>query len=297
MNVHESDVWFRSDASRIYGTLCQPSGLGRSPAAVLVHGFGSFRDELTGFVELAERLAEAGIASLRMDMRGCGRSGTRGLMHPIWDWVNDVRQAVSFLETLPTVAPDRIAVVGMSMGGGVACTAAAVDGRLRVVVALAPVVDGEWWFRHLWTTSLGDLEWQAFQKRIASDRSSRAKGGRPVSLPILDAMAYAPADRSAFLEMAEKYPAFLRRVRLSAVDSVMRVRAVPLVPLIAPRPILIVHGRTDTSVPVQQAEALYAAARDTRFLVLLDDSPHCFWIGNQSQRVQKETVGWLQKYL
>jgi fermentation-respiration switch protein FrsA (DUF1100 family) len=79
-------------------------------------------------------------------------------------------------------------------------------------------------------------------------------------------MAYSPADRSAFLQMAEKYPAFLRRIRLSAVDSAMRVRAVPLAPLIAPRPILIVHSRTDTSVPVQQAETLYAGARDPRLL-------------------------------
>jgi fermentation-respiration switch protein FrsA (DUF1100 family) len=110
-------------------------------------------------------------------------------------------------------------------------------------------------------------------------------------------MAYSPADRSAFLQMAEKYPAFLRRIRLSAVDSAMRVRAVPLAPLIAPRPILIVHSRTDTSVPVQQAETLYAGARDPRLLVLLDDSPHCFWIGNQSLRVQEETVSWLKKYL
>jgi uncharacterized protein len=297
MNAHESEVWFRSDASRIYGTLCQPSGSGRSPAAVLVHGFGSFRDELTGFAELAGRLAEAGITSLRMDMRGCGRSGTRGLMHPIWDWVNDVRQAVSFLETLPTVAPDRIAAVGMSMGGGVVCTAAAVDGRLGVVVALAPVADGDWWFRHIWTKSHSEAGWQAFQERIASDRRSRAKGNRSVSLPVLEAMAYAPEDRSAFLEMAEKYPAFLRRIRLSAVDSAMRVRAVPLAPLIAPRPILIVHSRADTSVPVQQAEALYAAASDPRLLILLDDSPHCFWIGNQSRRVQEETVSWLKKYL
>ena len=297
MNAHESEVWFRSDASRIYGTLCQPSGSGRSPAAVLVHGFGSFRDELTGFAELAGRLAEAGITSLRMDMRGCGRSGTRGLMHPIWDWVNDVRQAASFLETLPTVAPDRIAAVGMSMGGGVVCTAAAVDARLRVVVALAPVADGDWWFRHLWTKSHSEAGWQAFQERIASDRRSRAKGNRSVSLPVLEAMAYAPEDRSAFLEMAEKYPAFLRRIRLSAVDSAMRVRAVPLAPLIAPRPILIVHSRADTSVPVQQAEALYAAASDPRLLILLDDSPHCFWIGNQSRRVQEETVSWLKKYL
>lgn len=101
-------------------------------------------------------------------------------------------------------------------------------------------------------------------------------------------MAYAPEDRSAFLEMAEKYPAFLRQIRFSAVDSAMRVRALPLAPLIAPRPLLIVHSCTDTSVPVQQAP---------RLLVLLDDSPHCFWIGNQSRRVQEETVGWLQKHL
>jgi len=297
MTAHESEVWFRSDDARIYGALCRPGGPARLPAAVLVHGFGSFRDELTGFAELAERLAGDGIASLRMDMRGCGRSGKRGLMHPIWDWVNDVRQAVSFLETFPSIIPDRIAVVGMSMGGGVACTAAAIDARLRVVVALAPVADGEGWFRHLWTTSRGEEGWRMFEQKVAADRRSRANGKRPVSLPVLDAMAYAPEDRSAFLEMAEKYPAFLRRIRLSAVDSAMRVRAVPVAPLIAPRPLLIVHSRTDTSVPVDQGEALYAAARDPRLLVLLDDSPHCFWIGNQSRRVQQETVDWLKKYL
>jgi pimeloyl-ACP methyl ester carboxylesterase len=297
MSASESEVWFRSDSARVYGTLCQTSASGRLPVALLVHGFGSFRDELTGFVELAKRLAEGGIASLRIDMRGCGKSGTRGLMHPIWDWVVDVRQAASFLETIPTIDANRIAVVGMSMGGGVACTAAAVDTRLRVVVALAPVVDGEWWFRRLWTTSCGEEKWQAFQEMVAADRRSRARDRRPGSLPVLDAMAYKPEDRSAFLEMAKKYPAFLRRIRLSALDSAMQLRAVSLVPLIAPRPILIVHSRTDTSVPVAQAEALHAAASDPCRLVLLDESPHCFWIGNQSRRVQEEVTAWLKTYL
>ena len=262
-----------------------------------MHGFGSFRDELTGFAELAQRLAGAGIASLRTDMRGCGHSGTRGLMHPIWDWVADVRQAASFLETFPSVMPDRIAVGVMSMGGGVACTAAAIDTRLRVVVALAPVADGEWWFRQLWTSSQGEEDWRVFQEKVAADRRSRANAKRPASVPVLEALAYSPADRSAFLEMAEKYPAFLRRIRLSAVDCAMGVRGVPLAPLIAPRPLLIVHSRADTLVPVQQAETLYAAAQDPRLLVLLDDSPHCLWIGNQSERVQEETVNWLKKYL
>jgi len=97
--------------------------------------------------------------------------------------------------------------------------------------------------------------------------------------------------------MAKTYPAFLRRITLSAVDSAMLVRAVPLVPLIAPRPLLIIHSRADSSVPVAQAEALAAAALPPARLILLDDSPHCFWISDQSQRVQREAVDWLQEHL
>lgn len=297
MSSFESEISFYSEGVRISGTLHQPARSGQWPAVILIHGFGAFRDELTGFVELAARLGRAGFASLRCDMRGCGRSGVRGMMHPIWDWVEDVHSAVSFLEALPLIVPDRIGVVGMSMGGGVACTAAALDARLRVVVALAPVVDGERWFRHLWTGSCGEEEWQKFKRRLATDRCAQMEGERSASIPIFEAMAYGPQDRRAFLDIVKRYPAFLRRLRLSAVESAVRVRVVPLVPLIAPRPILIVHSRNDTSVPVEQAETLYAAACPPRLLIVLDDSPHCFWIGNQSQRVQEETVKWLQEYL
>ena len=89
MQAGEAEISFRSGEAHVYGTLRKGSGRGRRPLAILVHGFGSFRDELTGFVELAERLAANGIASLRLDMRGCGKSGARGLMHPMWDWVED----------------------------------------------------------------------------------------------------------------------------------------------------------------------------------------------------------------
>ena len=101
---------------------------------------------------------------------------------------------------------------------------------------------------------------------------------------VLDAMAYQPADRRRFLAMAKTYPAFLSGIALSAVDSAMRVKAVPFAPLIAPRPLLVVHSRADGSVPVAQGEALAAAAGDPCRLVLLDDSPHCFWIGRHSVR-------------
>jgi pimeloyl-ACP methyl ester carboxylesterase len=297
MQAGEAEVAFRSGEARIFGTLRAGSGRGRRPLAILVHGFGSFRDELTGFVELAERLAASGIASLRLDMRGCGKSGTRGLMHPMWDWVEDIRNAVSFAETLPDVDGTRSGIVGMSMGGGVAVITAAVDPRLKVVSALAPVGDGEAWFRHLWVGTRGTRGWRAFQDELAEDRRTRAVKGRSRVVSVLDAMAYAPGDRRAFLAMSKTYPAFLKRLTLSSVESAMLTRAVPAASLIAPRPLLIVHSRADSSVPVEQAEALAAAAGEPCRLVLLDHSPHCFWIGNDSIAVQEETSEWLRQHL
>jgi dipeptidyl aminopeptidase/acylaminoacyl peptidase len=296
MGVGEVEVCFASGGERVFGTLRRPAGRTRRPAAILIHGFGSFRDELTGFVEMAEKLSAAGIGSLRLDMRGCGKSGVRGRMHPMGDWIVDIRSGVSFLETLPWIAPNRIGVVGMSMGGGAACITAALDRRLKAVAALAPVCDGEAWFRHLWTSSVGESGWRDFLASIAEDRRGRTLRRRSRVVGVPDALACKPDNRRAFLSMAKTYPAFLERIPLSAVDSAMLVRAVPLAPLIAPRPLLVIHSRADESVPVAQAEALAAAAQCAR-LILIDDSPHCFWIGDQSQRVQQETVDWLGEQL
>jgi hypothetical protein len=96
--AEESEISFHSGGERVFATLRRARGLGTRPASVLVHGFGAFRDELTGFRELAEKLSAAGITSLRPDMRGCGKSGASGHMHPIWDWVEDVQAATSWLQ-------------------------------------------------------------------------------------------------------------------------------------------------------------------------------------------------------
>ena len=55
--------------------------------------------------------------------------------------VADVTAAVTFAAGLPNVAPSRIGVVGHSRGGSASLRAAAVDGRIRSTVALAPPVD------------------------------------------------------------------------------------------------------------------------------------------------------------
>ncbi|MCL3861081.1 alpha/beta hydrolase [Actinotalea sp. K2] len=98
-------------------------------AVVLLHGAGSTR---AATLPHAEVLSRCGYGVLMLDARGHGDSA--GLpMELGWFGSADVRAAVDALAARPEV--DAIGLVGLSMGGEQALTAAAEDHRVRVVVA------------------------------------------------------------------------------------------------------------------------------------------------------------------
>jgi uncharacterized protein len=100
-------------------------------AVVLLHGAGSTRGAV---VDHAAVLARHGYCVLLLDTRGHGASAGRAMDFG-WYGVPDVAAAVSHLVGRSDVDADRIAVVGLSMGGEQAITAAAADRRIRAVVA------------------------------------------------------------------------------------------------------------------------------------------------------------------
>jgi pimeloyl-ACP methyl ester carboxylesterase len=75
---------------RLSGTLVLPNGAGQ--ATVLVHGGGLTREEGGFFARLAVRLGDAGIASLRFDLRGHGES--EGRQEDLT--IADIRAAIAF---------------------------------------------------------------------------------------------------------------------------------------------------------------------------------------------------------
>ncbi|HEU4356505.1 MAG TPA: alpha/beta fold hydrolase [Actinomycetota bacterium] len=103
----------------------------RNGAAVIVlPGSGSTRDDV---LDHAAMLAEAGYGALLVDPRGHGESEGR-LMDLGWGAEEDVREAVSSVLDRPEVT-GGVGVLGLSMGGEVALTAAALDPRIGAVVA------------------------------------------------------------------------------------------------------------------------------------------------------------------
>lgn len=100
-------------------------------AVVTVPGAGSTR---TATLEQAAVLAGHGYGVLMVDPRGQGRSGGDA-MDAGWYGDRDIAAAVRFLQHQARVDPDRIGVLGLSMGGEEAIGAAAANPAIRAVVA------------------------------------------------------------------------------------------------------------------------------------------------------------------
>jgi len=110
----------------VAATLSMPDGEGPFPGVLMLHGFGSSRDEVGGmYATEAAALAEAGIASLRIDFRGFGQSAGDTGHHTVDRQNEDAAVGLAALTATGGVDASRIGVLGFSFGGGAAIQLAA----------------------------------------------------------------------------------------------------------------------------------------------------------------------------
>ena len=113
-------VSIEANGRTIPAVVTLPVGEGPFPAVVLNHGHGGNKDEGTGFGGIAEALAEAGIASIRMDFPGCGDSTEPFTENTLSNMIADSNAAKDYLVANYPVDADKLGILGYSMGGRVA---------------------------------------------------------------------------------------------------------------------------------------------------------------------------------
>jgi uncharacterized protein len=107
------------------------------PAVVMAHGFSATR--AMGLDRYAELFADGGLTVLVYDHRGLGASdGEPRQVIDSWLQARDYRAAITWVGERDDVDASRIGVWGSSFAGGVALVVAAVDRRVRSVVANVP---------------------------------------------------------------------------------------------------------------------------------------------------------------
>src|SRR5436309_14105961 len=169
--MKNDQAYLHSKGAKVQGILrlAEEPGSGRRPAIVQGPGWLGLMDS-----KLYERyhrsFTEAGYAVLVFDYRGFGDSeGEKGLILPQLQ-AEDIRNAITYLETRPEVDSRRIGLFGSGgTGGANPIYVAAIDHRVKCVVSNYAFASGREWLRSM----RREYEWLEFLRRIEEDRKGR----------------------------------------------------------------------------------------------------------------------------
>jgi dipeptidyl aminopeptidase/acylaminoacyl peptidase len=288
-------VSFYSDGYKLAGDLYGPAGRAHAtprPAVVLCHGYtGTRRIHLPDY---AEYLSAAGYIVLAFDYRGWGDSeGPKRKLAP-YTRVADAQAALSFMASLPQVDKERLALFGTSYGAGVAIWAAAIDPRVKCLVASIGVGNGRRWMRSVRRPD----EFEDLMDRAAADRTERALTGHSTLVPRDDVLL--PDRQSLEIGNAARRnnPAAVTELPLEFVDDTLSFNPEWIVDKIAPRAALFITSDADRLVPPEETEAMYARAGEPKKLVVLKGIGHYqAYSGDALRQIMDASIAWYRGHL
>ncbi len=237
----EKDVTIGAEPWTLPGTLTLPKGAGPFPAIVLVHGSGpNDRDETIGpnkpFKDIAQGLASQGIAVLRYDKR------TKVYPQEVMqlkdftvkdETITDAVAAVEFLRQQPQINPQKVFVLGHSLGGYLAPRIAQADAEIAGTIIMAGP-----------TRPLEDLMLEQTRYILESDGSLSAEDQKQISQlqqqvnEVKALTAQSPQDKS-ILGAPASYWLDLKDYKPAALARSLTI------------PLLIVQGERDYQVTMQ----------------------------------------------
>lgn len=222
------------------GTLTRPKGTSKVPVVITVSGSGpQDRDSRIAavpgyeiFRQVADTLGRRGIAVLRYDDRGVGRSGggESAATATSADLADDVRAVVAWLRTRPDIDGARIAVAGHSEGGLIAPMVAAADSQIAAIALLAG-------------SAYRGRDIIMYQNRVLVENTAGLSATQRDSV-----LATVPAQLDSLSRRSPWVRFFLDH---DPLPTVRRVR----------QPVLILQGDTDRQVTPEQADSLASALR------------------------------------
>src|SRR5262252_1629061 len=235
--MRTEQVEFFSDGVCVRGLLRLPDKLPAEPLPGIVQG--------PGWLGLAEAktyepwhrgLTEAGYAILAFNYRGFGSSdGERGWVRPEWQ-LDDILNAITYLEGREEVNSRRIGTYGIGgTGGGNAIIAAAVDPRVRCVAAQSVVADGADWLHRM----RREYEWVELLERLAADRRRWVREGTGEKVDPREELMVATPERKTVGPKKDVDAKLTEPFFLRSAEYLMRYRPIDYVHRIAPRALLM----------------------------------------------------------
>ena len=108
------EFYIDCDGVRLHAKLDRPEGAEKSPLCILIHGFTGHMEE-DHIIAAQKAMNAAGVAVLRAEMYGHGKSGGTFREHTLYKWVTNALAVVDYAKKLDFVTD--LYISGHSQGG------------------------------------------------------------------------------------------------------------------------------------------------------------------------------------
>ncbi|MGF7123013.1 fermentation-respiration switch protein FrsA (DUF1100 family) [Rhodococcus sp. BE178] len=222
--------------------------------------------------DYAAIVASRGLAVLTFDFRNLGLSEgqPRQEIDPARQ-IEDFRCAISFARSRPEIDRDRIGVWGSSYSGGHALVVAAVDRRVKCVVAQVPTISG-------YEAGLRRSPYEKaalLQERLEADREARFAGAPPQTIQTVSAdpdapVAYPQRDSYEYMTSeAARCPSWRNEITLRSIELARQYEPGTFVRRIGTTPLLMIVADADGLTPTDLQLDAFNAAHPPKDLLLV----------------------------
>lgn len=273
LKMKERQISFYSEGFKLDGTIYLPDDYQpgeKRPAIIPNSGYQGFNEFYPRL--FAQNLTKAGYVCLGFDYRGFANSeGEKGRVI-LDEQVEDIINAISFLQAQSEVDPDQVGLLGWGMGASNVVRVASKDKRVKAVAALNGFFNGERWLKSIH----GYVEWMNIVKTVEEDRIHRVTTGKS---QFADPFIHYPLD-AATKDYVQKelvpLSPFGKQTQIQFADSIMNMNAEKVVADISPVPLFIGHGKDNLLHPLAESKALYKAANEPKQFYLIDGKHNDF---------------------
>ncbi len=289
-------VSFYSDGLKLDGVLSLPDDLQpgqKRPGVAICHGFTQHKEIFS--LAYGEAMARHGFIGLSFDYRGFGGSeGQRGRLIPL-EQVKDARNALSFLQTVEEVDPERLGLLGTSFGGAVVLHVGAFDQRPKAIVCFDGIGRGRRWLR----SQRRQYEWVEFLERLERDRLRRVRTGQSEYVDVGEINFYGPESRAAHEERKQKYPEWQDTLPLETGEKVIEFNPEQFASRIPPRALLVIYDVNPRGHTAEEALPIFRAAAEPKKLVPIPKGPYQYshYVGAELEHWIAISADWYRTYL
>ncbi|WP_037206363.1 alpha/beta hydrolase [Rhodococcus opacus] len=266
------DIEFSADNVTLRGWFYPAEGAdSKGPVVVMVHGLSAVKEMYLD--DYAESFSQAGLNVLVYDHRNFGASDGVPRQHiDSITQARDLRHAITYATGREDVDPGRVGIWGSSHGGGLVLSVAAVDRRVRAVVAQVPFISGSGQMTRLVRPDF----LPTVRAQLDGERRNLYHGGEPTLMPAVDADPLAPALMSSteswefFTKTAQdRAPSWRNEVTLGSLERIVEFEPGDGIHRISPTPLLMIVADQDISAYAELAFEAYERALQPKQLVVL----------------------------